>query len=179
MNRLHMLLGVMVAIIVALALAVAYLIGRQSSGPATPMNSATNAPALQGAVATNQTAAPSRPAQIDPTSDAELSRWIVGSWSSAESNCETDVIEGYAAGGTFYGYEAEGRWRIRGGQLSVTITRAQQDPNLGLAEGELTPVRRPRPELSTVSREGPNRMTLTRGNHRQRMVRCPGASDAG
>jgi hypothetical protein len=175
MNRMYVLLAALAAIIVILAVALAYMIGRRSSEAAIlPANSASVVSAPTVITASEGPAAAAPPAASDPNSDAELANWIIGAWAS--STCDTDNGEEFARRGRYYGYESEGRWHIENGNLIVTVTHAQQDPNAGLGEGQITPVANPRPVARPITRNGPNSMGLIVDGRRSSMIRCRTAS---
>lgn len=164
MDRTRALLIGMAAAIVILAVALAFLLGRQSAAPeAGPTNRAASATAQP---TSNNVIASAQPA--DP--DDALSRWIAGGWAEASTNCQTDTGDYYDPSGRYGASGREGIWRIENGQLVVTVTHeAVGDPMaheyIGLPNPETTRQR--------ITRESQDRMVQVVDGRPVRMMRCP------
>lgn len=164
MDRTRALLVGMAAAIVILAVALAFLLGRQSAAPeAGPANRAATAPAqppASNAIALVQPADP----------DDALSRWLAGGWAEASTNCQTDTGDYYDPSGRYGASGREGIWRVENGVLVVTVTHeAVGDPMahefIGLPNPETT--------RSRITRENQDRMVQVVGGRPVRMMRCP------
>ena len=165
-NRTTILIGALAGVIVILAVALAFILGRQSAGPAptAPSNNAAAAaapPSVKGNVAAPATTA-------DP--DDALSRWLAGGWAEESTNCQTDTGDWYDPSGRYGATGREGLWRIESGTLVVTITHeAVGDPMaqeyIGLPNPETTRYR--------LTRESQDRMLQVIDGRPIRMMRCP------
>jgi hypothetical protein len=161
-----LLLVGMASAIAILAVALAFLLGRQSAVPAAA-EQANAASAARTAPANQMTTAA---AASDP--DDAASRWLAGGWAEESTNCQTDGGDYYDPSGRYGRSGAEGLWRIEGGQLVVTITHeAVGDP---LAE-EYIGLPDPETRRSRIARQGPDRMVQTIDGRPVRMMRCPSA----
>lgn len=169
MDRQRALIVGMAAAIAVLAVALAFMLGRQSAAPAS-----------QPAPINKVAAAPSRPAPgnmvveiLDPQHpDSQMAIWLAGGWAEESTNCQTDTGDYYDGNGRYGTSGREGRWRIENGELVVTITHeAVGDP---LAE-EYIGLPNPRPERMRLTRESQDRMTLVIDGRPVRMMRCPAA----
>jgi hypothetical protein len=172
MNR-----GVLIAASLALMLIAAgagYLIGRRdapSAGPVTANGAAPASPAAGGA----KEAAPAAtaPSAAAADADAALSRWIVGGWAEASTNCETDTGEYYDPSGRWASTGQEGRWRIENGRATVTVTHESAgDPML---EDSMRPLPRATTHVTPLRRDGADRMTMIVDGRPVAMMRCPEA----
>jgi hypothetical protein len=177
MKREKQALIILACLVVVLAIALAFVLGRSSverdqQAAAEPAKSdEPRSPAAPVAEPlTNKAASPPPARPGEPDADAGFRRLIVGYW--ANGNCDTDNGERFVAGGRYEAYEAHGRWRIEGGRLLVTVTHAQQDPNAGLGEGEITRIARPRTVQSEIISIAPERMVLITGGDRYSLIRC-------
>ena len=165
MGRTRALLIGMAAVIAVLAVALAFLLGRQSAAPESVPATANRVAVAQ---APANSAAPAPAPNGDP--DDALSRWLAGGWAEASTNCLTDTGDFYDPSGRYGRSGAEGLWRVENGQLVVTITHeAVGDPMaseyIGLPNPEIT--------RSRITREGQEYMTQVIDGRAVRMRRCP------
>ena len=172
MDRTRALLSAMAGVIVLLAVALAFILGRQSAGPPATTASANNlAAALVGPAApANQVASAAPAATGDP--DDALSRWLAGGWAEEATNCQTDTGDFYDPSGRYGASGREGLWRIDNGTLVVTVTHeAVGDP---LAE-EYVGLPNPEAVRTRITRESQDRMIQSVAGRPVRMMRCPSA----
>jgi len=166
-NRTTLLIAAMAGLILLLALALAFTLGRRSTTPAeAPASGAPAAPAAPAAPVDQIAAAPA------PTGDPDdaLSRWLAGGWAEVSTNCLTDTGDYYDPSGRYGASGREGLWRIENGMLVVTITHeAVGDPMahefIGLPSPEVTRTR--------ITRQGQDYMLQVIGGRPVRMRRCP------
>ena len=161
MDRTRLRLVGMTAAIATIAVALAFMPGRQSAPEPAPVNKAATAPP-------STTSGPTPAAASDPAA----THWLAGGWAEESTSCQTDTGDYYDPGGRYGRAGAEGHWRVEGGQLVVTITHeAVGDP---LAE-EYIGLPEPETKRSRITRQGPNRMVQVIDGRPVRMMRCPSA----
>jgi hypothetical protein len=169
MDRQRALIIGMTAAIAALAVALAFMLGRQSVAPTTQP-----APTNKVAAASAHPAPGNMVVEIlNPQHpDSQMAMWLAGGWAEESTNCQTDTGDYYDGNGRYGTSGREGRWRIENGQLIVTVTHeAVGDPMahefIGL----------PNPEIirSPITREGQDRMVQIVDGRPVRMMRCPAA----
>lgn len=171
MDRTRALIVGMAALIVILAIALAFVIGRQSAAPEAEPATANQAAAGNGSIQ-----AATRPVTVTqpPAGDRDdaLSRWLAGGWAEEETNCQTDTGDYYDPSGRYGASGREGLWRIENGELVVTITHeAVGDP----MAHEYVGLPNPETERYRVTREGQDRMIQVIEGRPVRMMRCPSA----
>jgi hypothetical protein len=167
MQQKHVIIGLS-ALILVLAVALAFVIGGESAEPIVAADSNTVAPPQPAPVTrmevAGNVAAPTPAPAPKAESDEELREWIVGGWNFASSGCENDGGEFFAPDGRYGNCSEEGRWRLVGGRLTYTITH-EFDEDEGVTR------RLPAPRVSTAAivKEAANRMR--KGG--ERMIRSP------
>lgn len=83
--------------------------------------------------------------------------WIVGSWTTDRSDCDTVADLNLRADGTYFADGESGRWTLSGNTLSITVLMRNVE---GGEFGDERPVRNPRPSLSEVRQLSRNRIWL-------------------
>ena len=166
-NRTQILLGGMAAVIVILALILAFVLGRQSAGPVAGSLPANNLAAAAPSAPSRGTI-PAPVARGDP--DDALSRWIAGGWAEESTNCQTDTGDYYDPSGRYGASGREGLWRIENGELVVTVSHeAVGDP----LAGEMIGLPNPETSRYRITRESQDRMIQVVDGRPVRMMRCP------
>ena len=172
MDRTRALLIAMAGVIVILAVALAFILGRQSASPPAKTVSANRVAAALTGPATPAKQATSAASATSGDPDDALSRWLAGGWAEEATNCQTDTGDFYDPSGRYGASGREGLWRIDNGTLVVTVTHeAVGDP---LAE-EYVGLPNPEATRSRITRESQDRMIQIVDGRPVRMMRCPSA----
>jgi hypothetical protein len=101
------------------------------------------------------------------STDAALTRWITGGWGGPDGRCQPYLDILYDSSGRYAEPQSEGRWRVRNGQLLLTVTRVRAP-----GSGRMRTLPRPRIERFRLLREGTDRMTQFNGGQAIRYIRC-------
>ena len=161
MRRTQTVLGAIAIIVLALASGLVFTSGRLS--PA------------KSARADAESALSPRANALDPNSDAEIQKWIVGGWAEISTHCRTDDGEYFAADGRYGNFSQQGYWSIAGSQLRIRVTHEFSGELGGDLDQEFIPRPSPVDYSTRLTREGQDRMTVTLGGKPVTFMRCPEA----